>query len=178
MIRKLLLTMIIALPLMIAQSRAQESEDSKARLNKQETLDLMTQSGRMPPQQQKAKIDSMWAGSTSPEVSKTPRSDFLFCLGLAFLGNYKAQRCVGSDYEHGIGIVEDLLEALAWYSVALENPTVDESAKGILEADKERVKARLLAAYPHPTEDELDDMTKALQTRIRQYQEDAKKVKK
>jgi TPR repeat protein len=178
MLRKLLLTMIIALSLTMAQTKAQESEDSKARPNKQETLDSMIKAGRIPAQQQKARIDSLWAGSTSSDLSKTPRSDFLFCLGLSFLGNCKAQRCVGNRYERGIGIVEDLSEAYAWYSVALENQTADEASKGILEADKERVKTRLLSAYPHPTEDDLDDMTRALQTRIGQYQEDAKKAKK
>jgi hypothetical protein len=178
MLRKLLLTAIIALPLMMAQTRAQESEDSTARPNKKEILDLVTQIGKMPVAQRNAKIDSMWTGSASSEVSKTPRSDFLFCFGLAFLGNCKAQRCVGNNYEHGIGIVEDLSEAYAWYSIALENSTADETTKGTIEADKERVKTRLLAAYPHPTEDDLDDMTKTLQTRIGQYQEDAKKVKK
>ncbi len=114
----------------------------------------------------------------NPSDSKTARSDFLFCLGLAYRDNYKAQRCAAGDYENGIGIVEDLSEAYTWYAVALENPRIDESSKAKLEEDKERVKARLLSAYPHPSEDDLDDMVKTQKTRIAQYNQDAPKTKK
>jgi hypothetical protein len=175
MLRKTLWTMLIALPLTIAQAKAQDSEDTKTRPNKQEIIDLMVKTGTMPAQQQKSKIDSI---RQDPSAGKTPRSDFLFCLGLAYLDDYQAQRCVGSAYEHGAGIVEDLSEAYAWYAVALGNKITDESARGTIEADKERVKTRLLSAYPHPTEDDLDDMERAQKTRIAQYQEDAKKAKK
>ena len=173
--KKLLLTMLIALPLTIAQPKAQESEDARTRPNKQETIDLMVKFGGMPAQQQKAKIASIMQ---NPSAGKTPRSDFLFCLGMAYLGNYEAQRCVGGAYENSRGVVEDLSEAYAWYAVALENTIPDEAAKGVIEADKERVKTRLLAAYPHPTEDDLDDMERAQKSKIEQYQEDVKKVRK
>lgn len=179
MLRKLLFTTIITLPLIVLQAKAQESEDAKARLNRQETFELMAKVGKMPAQEQKSKIDSISASmASSQEPSRTPRSDFLFCYGLGFLGNYKAQRCVGNSYEHGTGIVEDLSEAYAWYSVALENAAADEASKTAIEADKERVQNKLLAAYPHPSEEDLEDMTKSLQSRITQYQEDAKKAKK
>jgi hypothetical protein len=174
MLKKSLLIMIIAFPLTLAQLRAQDSEDTKARPNKQEILNLMTSTGKMPAQQQSAKLDSIRQDSSG---SKTPRSDFLFCVGLAYRGNYKAQRCVASDFEHGTGIVEDLSEAYAWYSVALENPRIDESSKAMLESDKERVKTRLLSAYPHPTEDDLDDMVNTQKSRIEQYNQDARKAK-
>ena len=176
MLKKLLLTLIIALPLAIATS-AQEpaSEDAKTRPNKQEVLDLMIKAGRMPAQQQNARIDAIWKDSSA---GKTPRSDFLFCTGFAYLGNPKAQQCVGSAYENGRGIVEDLSEAYAWYAVALENKLTDKATAEKIEADKERVKERLLSAYPHPTEDDLDDLAKAQESRIAQYQEDVKKAKR
>jgi TPR repeat protein len=43
------------------------------------------------------------------------------------LGNYKAQRCVGSAYESARGIVEDLSEAYTWYATALENRIADKA---------------------------------------------------
>ena len=162
----------LSLPAM-AQESATETE--KTRPNKQEIIDLMIQAGRMPAQQQMSRIDSLWQNLSA---SKTPRADFLFCLGMAYLGNYKAQRCVASAYEGGLGIVEDSSEAYTWYALALANKIPDPSAAQIIEADKDRVQARLLGAYPHPTEDELEDMVRAQQTRITQYRDDMKKAKK
>lgn len=175
MLKKLLLTLMVALPLAIAAS-AQEpaSEDAKTRPNKQEILDLMITAGRMPAQQQSARLDAIAKDS----AGKTPRSDFLFCTGCAYLGNTRAQQCVASAYENGRGIVEDLSEAYAWYAVAFENKITDKAIAEKIEADKERVKERLLAAYPHPTEDDLNDLAGALKSRIAQYQEDVKKAKK
>jgi TPR repeat protein len=151
------------------------SEETKTRPNRQEIIDLMVKTAKMPAQQQSAKIDSLWQASSG---SPTPRSDFMFCTGLAYLGNYKAQRCVGSAYENGRGVVEDLSEAYAWYAVALDNKAADKPARETIEADKERVKGRLISAYPHPTEDELDDLAKGQKSRIEQYQEDLKSAKK
>ncbi len=178
MLKKLLLLLTVALlPIFLKAPLAQEraSENEQTRPNKQEIIDLMIQVGRMPAQQQNTKIDSLWQASSA---SKTPRSDFLFCMGLAYLGNYKAQRCVAGAYENGRGIVEDQSEAYTWYAVALENKIPDKAAAGMVEADKERVKTRLLTAYPHPTEDDLDDMVQAQQTRIAQYRDEMKKSKK
>jgi hypothetical protein len=176
MLKRLLITAIIALPLIVAASAQEPApEDARTRPNKQEILDLMIKSGRMPAKQQNARMDAIWQNAST---SKTPRSDFLFCTGFAYLGNPKAQQCVGSAYENGRGIVEDLSEAYTWYAVALENKIADKAVAEKSEADKERVKERLLSAYPHPTEDDLDDLVRAQKTRIAQYQEDAKKVKK
>jgi hypothetical protein len=177
-LRKLLIVLtmgmtLIFLPMPFAQEPA--SESIKTRPNKQEIIDLMTQIGRMPAPQQNSKIDSLWQDFS---VSKAMRSDFLFCMGLAHLGSYKAQRCVANAYESGSGIVEDQSEAYAWYAIALENKIADKTAEQKIEADKERVKTRLISAYPHPTEDELDDLVRAQQTRITQYRDDVKKTKK
>jgi hypothetical protein len=173
MLKKTLFTILLTLSLAAIQAKAQDSEDVKARPNKQEVIDLMFKFGKMPADQQKSKLDSLWQ---DPSASKTPRSDFLFCTGLAFLGNYKAQRCVGSDYERGTGVVEDGSEAYAWYAVALANAP-DDAARQSIEADRDRVKLKLLAAYPHPTDDDLDDMEQTLKTKVSQYQADAKKKK-
>ena len=180
MFRRLLLATTIALPLILAiaaaaQESSNASEDAKTRLNKQEVFDLMVKAGRMSAQQQSSKLDSIWKDLST---SKTPRSDFLFCAGLAYLGNYKAQRCVASAYENGIGIVDDLSEAYAWYGVALENHISDKAAQELLETDTDRVKQRLLANYPHPTEDDLDDLVRAQKSRIAQYAEETKKARK
>jgi TPR repeat protein len=178
MLKRILVFGTIAVSLVLLQtSLAQEpaSETIKTRLNKQETIDQMLKIGRMSAQQQNSRIDSLWQNLSA---SKTPRSDFLFCMGLAYLGNYKAQRCVGSAYEKGIGIVEDQSEAYTWYAVALQNKISDKGNEEKIDADKERVQNRLLAAYPHPTEDDLDDMVSAQQTRMTQYQDDTKKAKR
>jgi hypothetical protein len=177
MFKRFFLAALIILPLSIAQPRAQEtaSEDAKTRPNRQEILDLMNKAGRTPVQQQSSRIDSIWKDLSA---SKTPRSDFMYCLGLAYLGNYKAQRCAGSAYEKSIGIVEDLSEAYAWYAVALENQIADKAAEETITADRDRVKEKLLAAYPHPTEDDLDDLARTQKSRVTQYQQDAKKGKK
>jgi hypothetical protein len=174
MFRKLLMAAIIACPLLLVQAAAAQEEE-KSRLNKQEVIDLMVKAGKTPAAQQKGKLDLIWKDLSG---SKTPRADFLFCAGLAYLGNHKAQRCVASAYESGIGIVEDLSEAYGWYSVALENRALDQGAKELLQADRDRVQMRLLAAYPHPTEDDLDDLVKAQKLRITQYQQDVKTARK
>jgi TPR repeat protein len=161
---------------MLQLSFAQESaaEQVKTRLNKQEIIEQMLKAGQMSAQQRDSKVDALWQ---NPSASNTPRSDFLFCMGLAYLGNYKAQRCVAGAYESGRGIVEDQSEAYTWYAVALENKIPDPKHEQIIAADEDRVKTRLLAAYPHPTEDELDDMVSAQKTRMTQFQDDMKKAK-
>jgi hypothetical protein len=172
MIRRLFIT---ALLIALSQTLMAQSEDVNARPNKQEITDLMAQIHRMPGQQQNEKLTQILK---DPAGSKTPRSDFAFCTGLAYLGNYKAQMCVGNAYENGRGIVEDLSEAYAWYAIASENQIADESEAKRVEAERERVKERLVSAYPHPTEDDLADMVNSQKTRIAQYQDQFKKAKK
>lgn len=172
MIKRLFFT---ALLIAFSQSIMAQSEDVKARPNRQEITDLMTQISRMPSRQQNEKLAQILK---NPAGSKTPRSDFAFCTGLAYLGNYKAQMCVGNAYENGRGIVEDLSEAYAWYAIASESRIADEVDAKKAEAERERVKERLVSAYPHPTEDDLADMMNSQKTRIAQYQDQIKKAKK
>ena len=169
--KKLLLTIAMAVPL--AAVCAQDSEEAKTRPNKQEIAGMMAKISRMSAQQQTSKIDTI-----SLSASKTPRSDFMFCTGLAYLGNYKAQKCLGEAYENGRGIVEDLSEAYTWYAIAADNKIPDKDAQEKLQAEKDRIENKLLAAYPHPTEDDLADMIKAQKSRIEQYQEDLKRAPK
>jgi TPR repeat protein len=157
--------------------RAQEtsSEEPKTRPNKQEILELMTSAGRLPVAQQDARMDAI---RQNAPAGKSARTDFLFCMGLAYLDNPKAQQCVGRAYENGRGIVEDLSDAYGWYAVALENKRADTALRETIEADKERVKDKLLSAYPHPTEDELEDLARAQISRIAQYRDDLKRTNK
>jgi hypothetical protein len=164
-----------ALLIALSQSLIAQSEDVNARLNKQEITERMIQANRMSSQQQNEKLAQI---IKDPAGSKTPRSDFAFCTGLAYLGSYKAQMCVASAFENGRGIVEDLSEAYAWYAIASESKIADEAEAKRVEAERERVKERLVSAYPHPTEDDLADMVNSQKTRIDQYQDQVKKAKK
>jgi TPR repeat protein len=175
MIKRFLLGTILILPFaLIAPGQSSAPEDAKSRPNRQEILDLMARASRMPGQQQESELQRI---ANSQSESKTPRSDFLLCTGLAFGGNPKAQACVANAYENGRGVVEDPSEAYAWYSVAAENKKTDSATQERLEADRQRVKTKLVSAYPHPTDDDLDDLVKAQETRIAQYQSDARKKK-
>jgi TPR repeat protein len=125
--------------------------------------------------EQDSKVDLIWK---DPSGSKTPRSDFMFCAGLAYLGNFKAQACLGNAFEKGLGIVEDLSEAFTWYALALESPIADKAAEQQVQADKERVIQKLRSSYPAPNDDDLDDMVKAQMNRITQYREEMEKAAK
>ena len=175
--RRFLLIAVIALPILFAHSAlaAQAaSEDAKSRPNKQEITDWMVQN-RLPGPQQSGKIDQILANQAG---SKTPRSDFMFCTGLAYLGNAKAQACVAKAYEAGLGVVEDLSEAYTWYALACETRSAEASEAQKVEEARDQLKLRLLSTYPHPTEEELDDQVNAQKTRIARYQAEIKKTKK
>ena len=175
--RRFLLIAFIALPILFAHSAlaAQAaSEDAKSRPNKQEITDWMVQN-RLPGPQQSGKIDQILANQAG---SKTPRSDFMFCTGLAYLGNAKAQACVAKAYEAGLGVVEDLSEAYTWYALACETRSAEASEAQKVEEARDQLKLRLLSTYPHPTEEELDDQVNAQKTRIARYQAEIKKTKK
>ena len=173
MIQRLSLAAIVSLLLFQTYSAAAQSEDAKTRPDKQEIIDQMVKIGRLSLQQRDSRIDQILSDQSS---TKTPRSDFMFCLGLAYLGNYKAQTCAGSAYENGRGIVEDFTEACVWYSIALENqikkPT-EERAQALVN----RVRNLLFSVYPAPTDEDLDDLVKAQKARLAQYQVEAKKIK-
>ena len=170
MLKKLFLAALIALSFAIAQTIAQDSasEDAKTRPNKQEIVNLMV---KVTPQQI-SKIDAILA---DPSGSKTPRSDFLLCTGLAYLGYQNAQLCLGSAYENGRGIVEDPSEAYVWYAIAAESHS---KAGKQAEAERDRLKTKLQSVYPSPSDDELDDQVRTQKLRIQQYREEASKARK
>jgi hypothetical protein len=165
---------LIALLLTLSQPAIAGAEDTKTRPNKEEITNLMLQASRMSEQEKTGKVLQVLKDQAN---SQTPRSDFMFCTGLAYLGNYKAQMCVANAFENGLGIVEDLSEAYTWYELALGNKIADDADAKKVEADRDRVKERLISAYPHPTEDELNDLVNAQKTRIAHYQEQVKKAK-
>mgnify|MGYP000844251225 CR=1 FL=1 len=159
----------------LSQHAIAGSEDAKTRPNKEEISALTLEAGRLPAREQNSRLEKILKDQAG---SQTPRSDFMFCTGLAYLGNYKAQRCVGYAYEKGIGIVEDLTEAYTWYEIAHGNSIFDEADVQKTEEDRDRTRDRLISAYPHPTEDELNDLVNAQKLRIAQYQELLKKSPK
>jgi TPR repeat protein len=176
MIKRLFFTaaMMVALSTIRVQAPAQgSSEDLKTRPTKQDISDQMTAAGKIAAAQRDSRLDQILSG----QPGKTPRSDFMFCLGSAYLGNYKAQRCLGKAYENGVGVVEDISEAYTWYAIALENQSADKSAEKQMESDLDRVKTRLASSYPAPTDDDLDELVKAQKSRIAQYQSEVKKAK-
>lgn len=144
-----------------------ESEKEKTRLNKDEITKLMIQVGRLPVPEQNSRMDRLWK---DPSGSQTPRSDFLFCAGLAYLGNYKAQAFLGGAYENGRGIVNDSYESYVWYVVALDNPIEDAEVVQKIKEARERVKLGLISVYPAPSEQELEELVTAQKDRISEYQ--------
>lgn len=172
MIRRLVL---VALFLTLSHVVIAGSEDVKTIPDREEIANMMLQASRMSAQEQDNRVTQILKNQAD---SKTPRSDFMFCTGLAYLGNYKAQLCTGYAYENGIGIVDDLPSAYTWYEMALANRIADDADAKRAEADRDRAKERLLSAYPHPTEDDLADMVNAQKTRIAQYQEQLKNAPK
>jgi hypothetical protein len=181
MLRSVLLTAIFALSLTLLPSRAitqapsAASEEVKTRPNKAEILGFMQKVGRMTRAQQDSRISQI---TQSHPNSKTPRSDFEFCVGLAYRGNAKAQACVARAFERGLGIVVDLSDAYVWYALALENPIDDAAFKKSLEEDKERVTLKLRLNYPSPSDDELEDLVTAERNRLTGYREEIAKAEK
>ncbi len=171
MLRRLFL---IALLITLSQSAFAGSEDAKTRPNKEEISALTLEASRMPAEDQGSRLARILKDQAG---SQTPRSDFMFCTGLAYLGNYKAQMCVGNAFENGLGVVEDLTEAYTWHEIALSNSIANEADAKKAEENRDRTRDRLVSAYPHPTEDELNDLVSAQKTRIAQYQEQIKKAK-
>jgi hypothetical protein len=175
------LTAIIALSFSPIPARAAlratpaASEDTKTRLDKQEIMDLMLKIRQMPAAQQDSKMSQI---AKSQSDGKTPRSNFEFCMGLAYLGNYKAQACAAKAYERGLGIVEDFTDAYVWYVLALENTIDDAATRKRLEEEKERIILKLRSSYPSPSDDELEDQVRAEKDRIADYRKEVAKTKK
>jgi hypothetical protein len=181
MLRRVFLAAILTLSFSLlsagaaSQAPPAASEDTKTRLNKQEIIDSMLKVQRMPPAQQDSKMALI---AKSQSNSKTPRSDFEFCMGLAYLGNYKAQDCVAKAFERGLGIVEDLTDAYVWYVLALENPIDNAATRTRLEEEKERIILKLRSSYPSPSDDELEELARAEKNRLADYRKEIAKPKK
>ena len=138
------------------------------RPDKDDIFSWMNQASNIPAAQQNERADAALKG-ISASSSKTPRSDFQLCLGLAYLGNAIAQRCVGYAYEKGVGIVDDPLEAHVWFELALDGGNVESKA------DVTRVLLLLNSAYPAPTEEELELMAAEQKGKIAAYQKEIKR---
>ena len=170
MTKKLLMTIAIIFvlsPISVIGQINPASEDEKSLLHKSEIIDLLTQVGRMSPQQQNDKIEELWANDSAGE---TPRSDFLYCSGFAYLDHFKAQACLGRAFENGHGIVQDYMDAYIWYTIALDHPIEDTAIKEKIQIAKDRVKMTLISVYPAPSDYELEDAVKKQKEKIVQYQ--------
>ncbi len=173
MIRPLCLTITIVIFIALApltsvgqQDLGAVSENERTRLDKDEIVKLMALIGSLPVPDREAKMDRIWE---NPSGSQTPRSDFLFCTGLAYLGNYKAQAYLGSAFEKGRGVVEDSFESYVWYSIALGNFAGDEESKEEIQKSTSRIKLALVSVYPAPSDQELEELVEAQKHRIKEY---------
>ena len=168
----------IAILILMQAAVAQQgslSEADKTRPGKEEILSSMIKSARMSNQQQDSQLNLILKNQSE---SKTPRSNFLFCIGLAYRGVGKAQTCIAKAYEAGLGVVEDQIEAYVWYAVAQGNKSPAGSTEQNFQSDTQRIKDKLQTAYPFPSDEDLENQLKAQQDRIAQYQSDFKKEKK
>ncbi len=150
------------------------SEEDRSRPSRQEIVEAMVKIGKLSPQQRDAQVRSI---QERKSASATPRSDFLFCLASAYLGLNRAQICVGDDYEHGQGIVDDANDAFVWYSIALEGPIADAKMEQSVREARDRTKGKLVQNYPSPSDEELDAMIKEQKARIQESQKEAAKNK-
>ncbi len=150
------------------------SEEDRSRPSRQEIVEAMVKIGKLSPQQREVQVRSIQGRKSE---STTPRSDFLFCLASAYLGLNRAQICVGEDYEHGQGIVDDANDAFVWYSMALEGTIADAKLEQSVREARDRTKGKLVQNYPSPSDEELDAMVKEQKARIQESQKEAAKNK-
>ena len=171
MFARLLLAVILifsAFALTVAAQVPATSETDIFRPDKSDIVAWMNLASGIPATQQNERADAALK-SISSSGSKTPRSDFQLCVALAYLGNAKAQHCLGYAYEKGIGIVDDMLEAYVWFELAHGGGNAESAA------DVSRVVLILNSAYPAPTEEELETMVAEQKGRIAEYQKEIKK---
>lgn len=164
----LIIFSLICFQAMAIAQQPSVSEETVTRPDKDEIILWMNYTARMPEKERNEKLDAILKNASGSD-SKTPRSDFMTCIGLAYWGNGKAQKCVALSYEKSFGIVEDFLEAHAWYALAVSHK-IEGSEESL-----ERIKTRLVSVYPAPTDDELDAQAAALKNQILKYQTEAKK---
>ena len=171
MFQRLFCAVVLVFSLSICTATAQvpaDSEKTISRPDKNETIAWMKLVSQLPAAEQNVKADAALKGITASN-SKTPRSDFQLCVGLAYLGNARAQRCVGYAYEKGIGVVDDLLESYVWFELA-HGGGDKESA-----SDVARVMLALNSTYPAPSEEELETEVAEQNRRLAEYQKEVKK---
>jgi TPR repeat protein len=178
MLKKLLLTIVLTLSISILSITAvgQEikpaSESEQSILHRSEVIDLIRSAKKMPEQQQKKKADELWAAGAD---SKTPRSDYLYCTALAYLGSLKGQACLARAFETSRGIVGDYTDAYVWYTIALEHAGTDAGLKKEIQAGQARAQQMLHSSYPSPSDFELEDAIKQQKEKIKEYAAEAGK---
>jgi hypothetical protein len=148
------------------QAPAAVDEQAKSRPDKGDIIGMMTRINKMTARQKQQKLEEIISGKSG---DATPRSDFLFCLGLAYLDDGKGQICVGEAFENSKGIVEDLMDAYVWYSIARKNENADSPSREKANANLERLKIRMFSVYPPPSEDELESLEVREKEHIKQY---------
>ena len=171
MFKRLLLSLTSIFSFLAFAAAAQVPASSETDVylpDKNDIISWMSQAAKMPAARQNEMADAALKGISTSD-SKTPRSDFQLCVGLAYLGNAKAQRCAGYAYEKGFGVVDDMLEAHTWFELAHSGGDKES------EADARRVLLILNSAYPAPTEEELENMAKDQKRKIAEYQKEIKK---
>ena len=170
MFKRLLLVVTIVFSTFTIAMTAQipaESETTIYRPEKSEIIEWMKQVSKMPAAEQNEKASAALKGISASD-SKTPRSDFQLCIGLAYLGNTTAQRCAGYAYEKGIGIIDDLMEAYVWFSLASGDDALNDS-------DASRLLLTLNLNYPAPSEEELETTVSEQKKNIAAYQKEVNK---
>jgi hypothetical protein len=140
------------------------AEEDASRPGKEDILQAMQAVAKSPQERQQERLESIWMS----ESSTAPRADFLYCLGAAYLGDGKAQACVGRAYEQGKGVVSDLNEAYVWYTLSMDDPLV--AAETAVEDARDRVKGKLQEFYPAPSDEDLEQLVAAERNRIAQRQ--------
>ena len=168
--RSLLVVILIcsAFPFTAAAQVPAASETDIYRPDKSDIIAWMNLVSGIPTTQQNERADAALK-NISASGGKTPRSDFQLCVALAYLGNAKAQHCLGYAYEKGIGVVDDTLESYVWFELAHGGGNAESAA------DVSRVILILNSAYPAPTEEELETMVAEQKGRIAAYQKEIKK---
>ena len=170
MFKRLFFAVTFILSILVSAVAAQipaASETEIYRPDKNDIIAWMNQASKIPAAQQNEKADAALKG-ISASSSKTPRSDFQLCVGLAYLGNAKAQRCVGYAYEKGFGVVDDMMEAYVWFALAHGGGDAES------ESDVTRLVLVLNSAYPAPSEEELETVAAEQKEKIAAYQKEIK----
>jgi hypothetical protein len=149
-----------------ASQEPEVDEGSVYRPDKQEIIDWMIVTARLTETQRNDRLETILTRGSRSGMD-TARSDFLFCLGLAYRGDALARHSVARAYETGSGIVEDDMEAYLWFTLSFDGAVADS------EAGQQRMKSRLISVYPSPSDHDLEMEVAARRRQIAQYQAEA-----